>query len=84
MNGVRQEFLIWPILFDTVIHKLMRYALGGLQDVDVELVNGERLCDLDCTNGLVYLFNAAGHVEGALDKLARTVGSFGMCVARLN
>ena len=46
-SGARQGCPISPILFNFVIDKIMRNALAEHETVGVDLVMGERLCDLE-------------------------------------
>lgn len=57
----------------------MESALGGLQDVGVEMANGDKLCDLTYADVLVWLFQSTEHAERAVNKLESAVVPFGIC-----
>ena len=51
----------------------MRNALAEYETVGVDLVMGERLCDLEYADGVVCLFDTAESAQPIFDRLARAV-----------
>lgn len=65
-------------LFNLVIDWLFDDALGGLQDIYIELAN---LFDLDYADDFVCSLELAEHAQQGLKKLTRAIAPFGLCVA---
>lgn len=59
----------------------MEDALGGHQDVGVEMANNKNLYNLDFRDVLLCLFESAEHAQHELGKFMRAVSPHGMCFA---
>ena len=80
-SGVRQGCPISPFLFNFVMDGVMRNVLAKHETVEVDLVMGERLCDLEYADDVVCLLDTAESAQLILDRLARAVIPFGVCFA---
>ena len=80
-SSVRQGSPISPFLFNFVMDEVMRTALAEHEAVGVDLVMGERLCDLEYADDVVCLFDTAESAQLISDRLAKAVIPFGMCFA---
>ena len=80
-SGLRQGCSISPFLFNFVMDEVMRTALAEHETAGVDLVMGERLCNLEYADDVVCLFDTAESAQLILDRLARAVIPFGMCFA---
>lgn len=59
-----------PFLSNLVMVEVMEDALLGLQDVVIELANGEKLHNPDCADAFVCLFQFTKDVQRTPDRLA--------------
>ena len=53
-------------------------ALDGLQDVGVEIAQGDRICDLEYADDIVCLFESVDAAQAALNRLKESVLPYGM------
>lgn len=63
ISGVQQGYPISPFLLNFFIDEVMEDALGGLQDVGVEMANGEKLFDSDGTEYLACPLESMGNLK---------------------
>jgi hypothetical protein len=80
-SGVRQGCPISPFLFNFAIDDILKSALEGLDGCGVDLLPGDRLCDLDYADDIALLGDDTQAAQTALDRLAVEASHFGMYFA---
>lgn len=71
-SGARQGCPISLLLYNFIIDEVVQDVLRDLQEVDVELVSSEKLCDLDYAVDLRCLVEPTEYALSTLDNLSRT------------
>ena len=80
-SGVRQGCPASPFLFNFVVDEIMGAAFKGLHNIGVEIAPGEKICDLECADDIICLFETSDSAQTILDRPEIVDGSYGMAFA---
>ncbi|CAH8518135.1 unnamed protein product [Dicrocoelium dendriticum] len=83
-RGVCHGCPISLFLLNFVVHSIMECSLAESHDVDVEVLPGERLVDLDYADDIVLLFDDVVTAQSTLNSLSKVVPLFSMHFAPSN